>query len=299
MNENKGILLESGTNEFEIVEFTVGNVAYGVNVAKVREIIKAVPATKIVGSHPWVDGLFVLRNRSIPLVCLGKCLENKPIDNPDHKIIVCEINNVYTGFKVEDVARIHRVSWTQMEPPPLVADSMLTVGIVKFPDRLIVLLDFEKILSEVYPEMNKKLSAQPTSEDLVAKRRQKTILIAEDSLMLREALRNTLEQAGYRLTVTKDGQEAWDKLEQMAKSGQPVIDKVQMVITDIEMPRMDGHHLLKRIKNDDRLKELPVAIFSSLISEEMRRKGEKLGAFAQITKPEIGELIGIVDKQLL
>ncbi len=88
MNENKGILLESGTNEFEIVEFTVGNVAYGVNVAKVREIIKAVPATKIVGSHPWVDGLFVLRNRSIPLVCLGKCLENKPIDKPDHKIIV-------------------------------------------------------------------------------------------------------------------------------------------------------------------------------------------------------------------
>lgn len=117
--------------------------------------------------------------------------------------------------------------------------------------------------------------------------------------MLREVLGNTLEQAGYKLIVTKDGQEAWDKLEQMAKSGQPVTSKEQMVITDIEMPRMDGHHLLKRIKSDDRIKELPVVIFSSLISEEMRRKGEKLGAFAQITKPEIGELIGIVDKQLL
>jgi two-component system, chemotaxis family, chemotaxis protein CheV len=294
----KGILLESGTNEFEIIEFSVGGVFYGLNVAKVREVINAVPVTFIAKAHPNLDGVFTLRSRVMPLVNLARSLNATP-SSEDFKIIVCEINNFYVGFKVDAVYRIHRISWTQMEPAPQISGSDLVVGIVKMQERLIILLDFEKILADVNPELNQKMSAVPTSTpDLVRLRQSKTIMIAEDSRMLRDLLLGTLHTAGYKTISNENGLEAWGKLEAIANSDKPVLDTLQLVITDIEMPQMDGHHLTKRIKENPRLKELPVVIFSSLINEEMRRKGEALGAFAQITKPEIEQLIGIVDKRI-
>ena len=298
MEDNKGILLESGTNEFEIIEFSVGGVYYGLNVAKVREVINAVPVTFIARSHPNLDGVFTLRSRVMPLVNLARALKAPPTSD-DFKIIVCEINNFHVGFKVDAVYRIHRISWTQMEPAPHIAGSDLVVGIVKMAERMIILLDFEKILADVNPEMNKKMTAVPTSTpDLMKIRQQKTILIAEDSRMLRDLLLGTLHTAGYNTVSNENGQEAWDKLEAMVEGDAPVTDTIQMIITDIEMPQMDGHHLTKRIKSHPRLKELPVVIFSSLINEEMRLKGEALGAYAQVTKPEIEQLIGIVDQKI-
>ena len=298
MEDNKGILLESGTNEFEIIEFSVGGVYYGLNVAKVREVINAVPVTFIARSHPNLDGVFTLRSRVMPLVNLARALKAPPTSD-DFKIIVCEINNFHVGFKVDAVYRIHRISWTQMEPAPSISGSDLVVGIVKMPERMIILLDFEKILADVNPEMNKKMTAIPVSTpDLVKLRQKKTILIAEDSRMLRDLLLGTLHTAGYNTISNENGQEAWNKLEELAEKEAPVTDTIQMIITDIEMPQMDGHHLTKRIKSHPRLKDLPVVIFSSLINEEMRLKGIALGAFAQITKPEIEQLIGIVDQKI-
>jgi len=299
MEDNKGILLESGTNEFEIIEFSVANVAYGINVAKVREVINPVPVTPIVKSHPYLDGAFTLRGKIIPLVNLARSM-NVAESTTASRFIVAEINNYFVGFKVESVDRIHRISWTQMEPAPHISGSDLVVGIVKMGDRLIILLDFEKILSEVNPDINKKMSVVPSSTpDLVALRKTKTILIAEDSHMLRELLLNTLHSAGYKTIDTENGQEAWDKLTAIATTaGKSVTEQIQMVITDIEMPKMDGHHLTKLIKGHEKLQELPVVIFSSLINEEMRRKGAGLGAFAQITKPEIEQLINIIDNKI-
>ncbi len=298
MEDSKGILLESGTNEFEIIEFSVGGVYYGLNVAKVREVINAVPVTFIAKSHPNLDGVFTLRSRVMPLVNLARALKAPPTSD-DFKIIVCEINNFHVGFKVDAVYRIHRISWTQMEPAPSISGSDLVVGIVKMPERMIILLDFEKILADVNPEMNKKMTAIPVSTpDLVKLRQKKTILIAEDSRMLRDLLLSTLHTAGYNTISNENGQEAWNKLEELAEKEAPITDTLQMIITDIEMPQMDGHHLTKRIKSHPRLKDLPVVIFSSLINEEMRLKGQALGAFAQITKPEIEQLIGIVDQKI-
>ena len=298
MEDSKGILLESGTNEFEIIEFSVGGVYYGLNVAKVREVINAVPVTFIAKSHPNLDGVFTLRSRVMPLVNLARALKAPPTSD-DFKIIVCEINNFHVGFKVDAVYRIHRISWTQMEPAPSISGSDLVVGIVKMPERMIILLDFEKILADVNPEMNKKMTAIPVSTpDLVKLRQKKTILIAEDSRMLRDLLLSTLHTAGYNTISNENGQEAWNKLEELAEKEAPITDTLQMIITDIEMPQMDGHHLTKRIKSHPRLKDLPVVIFSSLINEEMRLKGLALGAFAQITKPEIEQLIGIVDQKI-
>lgn len=296
--KEKGILLESGTNEFEIIEFSVGNVFYGINVAKVREIINSIPITELPNTHPFIDGIFTLRGKIMPLLNLARCLkvETKK-DSP--KIIVAEMNGYFIGFKVDDVSRIHRISWSQMEPAPTISDSEQVIGVVKMENRLVILLDFEKILSEVNPEISRKLSAVPVStENLIAARKQKTIMIAEDSHMLRELLLKTLTSAGYNTLANENGQVAWDKLKGLTANGKPILDQVQMLITDIEMPQMDGHHLIKKIKEDKELQELPVIVFSSLINEEMRRKGEALGAYAQITKPEIEQLIGVVDKKM-
>lgn len=298
----KGILLETGTNEFEIVEFAVGKVNYGINVAKVREVINKVDVTKMPNSHQYVDGVFTLRGRVMPLVNLPRCLGAEDQQEGANNIIVSELNNYYVGFLVNEVSRIHRVSWTAMEPPPTITNSDMVVGIIKMAERMVILLDFEKIVSEINPEINEKLSNVPqTTLDISEKRKTKRIVIAEDSHMLRDLLVNTLHSAGYlNVTAFNNGKEAWDALYNMTKDeATPIESKVQMVITDIEMPQMDGHHLLKRIREDRTLGKLPVIIFSSLINDEMRRKGEGLGADGQISKPEIAQLIDLVDKKAL
>lgn len=298
---NKGILLETGTNEFEIVEFSVGKVTYGMNVAKVREVINAVSITKMPNAHRYVDGVFTLRGKVIPLVNLATCL-NVP-DSNGKRIIVSELNNCLVGFLVDEVSRIQRISWTKMEPAPTIANSQMVVGIIKMEDRMIVLLDFEKIVSDINPEINKSFKevTAPNSNELMLKRKSQKLLIAEDSPMLRELLLNTLHTAGYTSTIsTENGKQAWDKLTQMAAdNAAPLDSKINLVITDIEMPQMDGHHLIKRIRENEKLKALPVIIFSSLISEENRRKGEAIGATAQVAKPQITELISLIDKELL
>ena len=298
--DNQGILLESGTNEFEIVEFSVGVTTYGINVAKVREVINRVPVTKMPNTPDCVDGVFSLRGKVMPLVDLARVL-SAVRDKEPSKIIVCELNNFHVGFLVDEVSRIQRISWSAMEPPPNVTNSEEVVGIVKIADKMIILLDFEKIVADINPEINRKLTSVPQMSDKTVRTRQtKKILVAEDSKMLRDLLQSTLHASGYQnIIMAENGAIAWDKLQDIAKKTEPVTQQLQLVITDIEMPQMDGHHLLKRIKEDDHLKALPVIIFSSLINPEMRRKGELLGAVEQVTKPEIEQLIGFVDQYIL
>ena len=297
----KGILLETGTNEFEIVEFAVGSVNYGINVAKVREVINLVPITKMPNSHPYVDGVFTLRGRLMPLVNLPRCLGSEESGLTANNIIVSELNNFFVGFLVNEVSRIHRVSWTEMEPPPSISDSEMVVGVIKMAEKLVILLDFEKIVSDINPEMNIKLTTVPKSSDEVKEiRKTKKIMIAEDSHMLRDLLVDTLHQAGYlNVFAYNDGKAAWDALSILAKSPSPIEEKVSMLITDIEMPQMDGHHLLKLVRDDKVLGKLPVVIFSSLINDEMRRKGEAIGANGQVSKPEIAKLIDLLDSESL
>ncbi|WP_378953237.1 chemotaxis protein [Pelosinus sp. sgz500959] len=305
MNETatgkKGILLETGTNEFEIVEFAVGNVNYGINVAKVREVINLVPITKMPNSHHYVDGVFTLRGRLMPLVNLPRCLGSTDSATTANNIIVSELNNYFVGFLVNEVSRIHRVSWSAMEPPPNISNSDMVVGIIKMAEKLVILLDFEKIVAEINPEINIKLTTIPqSSDDLKSIRKTKKIMIAEDSHMLRDLLVDTLHEAGYLNVIAyNDGKAAWDALTILAKSPSPIEEKVSMLITDIEMPQMDGHHLLKLVRDNNVLQKLPVVIFSSLINEEMRRKGETIGADGQVSKPEIAQLIDLIDEKSL
>ncbi|MDF2633439.1 MAG: response regulator receiver modulated CheW protein [Pelosinus sp.] len=300
-NAKKGILLETGTNEFEIVEFTVGKVNYGINVAKVREVINLVPITQMPNSHPYVDGIFTLRGRVMPLVNLPRCLGTEDLESSTKNIIVSELNNYFIGFLVNEVSRIHRVSWSVMEPPPNVTNSDMVVGIIKMGEKIVILLDFEKIVADINPQINIKLTTIPEStDDLKEHRKTKKIIIAEDSKMLRDLLVETLHEAGYlNITAYNNGKDAWDALTVLADSGAPIEDNVHLLITDIEMPQMDGHHLLKRVREDRVLAKLPVIIFSSLINEEMRRKGEAIGANGQVSKPEIAQLIDLLDEKCL
>ena len=297
--DKKGILLETGTNEFEIVEFSIGDVNYGINVAKVREVITSAdfPVTRMPQAHPYIDGLFTLRGRSMPLVNLPRCL-NVPCSERPKNIIVTEINNYNTGFLVDNVSRIHRISWQDMETAPEVGDQSRVVGIVKMEERIVLLLDFETIIAEINPQINAKLTTIEAPEaSTKAQRSDMHVVVAEDSLMLRELLVSTLHESGYRYVRDfNNGQAAWEYLEELSKKPGPIEDHVRIVISDIEMPKMDGHRLLKLIRENDRMHEVPVVLFSSLISEEMKVKGRELGASGQISKPEINQLIKLLDQ---
>lgn len=296
--DKKGILLETGTNEFEIVEFNIGKVSYGINVAKVREVINrdSVTVTKMPQVHPFVDGLFTLRGRVMPLVNLPRCLNEGGEIDPKN-IIVTEINNYNMGFLVDTVSRIHRISWTEMEPAPNVGDTSMVVGVIKMSDKIVLLLDFEKIIAEINPEINAKLTTfEDTHDDIKEKRTKQPIVVAEDSPMLRDLLVGTLHEAGYRnVHEYSNGKLAWEALSRISREDKPVSESVKMIISDIEMPQMDGHHLLTLVRADQRLKEVPLVFFSSLINDEMRRKGESIGANGQISKPEIAQLIDLID----
>ena len=298
--EKNGILLESGTNEFEIVEFSVGGVHYGINVAKVREVIQSAsfPVTKMAQAHPYLDGVITLRGSTIPLVNLPRCLGHGQ-GAQCRNIIVTEINAYFIGFLVESVSRIHRISWNDMESPPQVGGDSRVVGMVRFGDRIVLLMDFESIIAEVNPQINKKLTnVQSRQDNLQAMRESTPIVVAEDSMMLRNMVVGTLKDAGYgNVSAFVNGLEAWNYLH--PENG-PAPDMGHgAVITDIEMPKMDGHRLLKLIRDDEELRGLPVILFSSLINEEMRNKGEMLGATGQIAKPEMNELVDFLDSILL
>ena len=299
--EKKGILLETGTNEFEIIEFNIGAVDYGINVAKVREVIKAsdFPVTTMPQAHPYINGLFTLRGRAVPLVDLPRCLGvmSGQAAGRSQNIIVTEINGYDMGFLVDNVSRIHRISWKNMEPAPEVGDQSRVVGLVKMEGKIVLLLDFETIIAEINPEINQKLTTvTEANQDAKSRRGTAHVVVAEDSKLLRDLLVTTLHEAGYKfIRDFGNGQDAWDYLQDLSRKNGPIENHVRIIISDIEMPKMDGHRLLKLVREDNRLGEVPLVLFSSLISEEMKRKGESLGASGQVSKPEINQLIDLID----
>ena len=292
------ILLENGTNELEVLESKLGNRHYGINVAKVREIIPYQEVTPVPHSHPSIEGIFMPRGTMISAVDLKSCLQMGE-SGQGGLFIITNFNSLDLAFHVDSVMGIHRVSWADiMKPSSTVAnvEDGVSTGIIKRGDKLMIILDFEKIIADINPEV--AIKVQDVQALSARSRIDIPMLIAEDSALLNKLIVQSLETAGYtNLTHTENGQQAWDLICKWKDEG--VLDeKVQCVITDIEMPIMDGHHLTKLIKTDEKLKHLKVVIFSSMINDDLRRKGEALGADAQLTKPEIGSLVSAVDKLL-
>ncbi len=293
------ILLENGTNELEILEFTLDGNSYGINVAKIREIINYTPVTPVPNAHPSIEGIFMPRDTMITAIDLKNCLQ-KGSSDPSGLFIITNFNKLDIAFHVDTVIGIHRVSWTEIIKPGATASTTedgVATGIVKINDKLVIILDFEKIVCDISPETGLKVS---DVEQLGHRERNNVpLLVVEDSPLLNKLIVDCLHKAGYQnLLHVENGAAAWDIIKECVEQGS-LNEHVQCVITDIEMPQMDGHHLTNLIKNNEKTKDIPVVIFSSLINNEMRIKGEALGANAQLSKPEIGNLINVVDELVL
>lgn len=300
-DKNKeGILLESGTNEIEVMKFRVLGEFYGINVAKVQEIIMSEKVKPMPHANPAVEGIFKPRDTLITVINLAYYLSGERIENgPRDLFIVTNFNRMTVAFRVQSIEGISRISWKDIQKPDKTisnGDESVATGIAQCEDQLVTILDFEKIVAEIAPETTiqmseiEELGDRPLCDC--------PIVIAEDSILLRRMIDDSLERAGFtNLRDFTNGQEAWDYLSSI-KDAPNLYDEVNLVITDIEMPEMDGHRLTKLVKDDEKMKDLPVIIFSSLINREMRVKGKQLGADEQLSKPEIGRLVQVMDRLL-
>lgn len=298
--EKEGILLESGTNEIEIMKFTIQGEFYGINVAKVKEIMMAAKVKAMPHAHPAVEGIFKPRDILITVIDLGFYLTDERLEHKSRDLfIVTNFNKMTVAFRVQSIEGISRISWNDIQKPDKTlshGEEGVATGIAQCAGELVTILDFEKIVAEIAPETTIQLSEVDQMGDRPIC--DKPLVIAEDSILLQKMIDEALGRAGFtNVKNFNNGQEAWDYLHSV-RGDSDLYDKVNLIITDIEMPKMDGHRLTKLVKDDPRLKHIPVVIFSSLIDDQMRIKGETLGADEQLTKPEIGNLVHVIDKLL-
>ena len=290
------ILLENGTNELEVLEFILDGNSYGINVAKVKEIITYQPVTPVPNAHPSIEGIFMPRETMITAIDLKNCLQRGEC-SASGLFIITNFNKLDIAFHVDNVVGIHRVSWRDIIKPDATVSTTeegISTGIIKYNDKLIIILDFEKIVSDINPETGLKI----TDIDELGERERSDVpvLIAEDSVLLNKLIVDSLKKAGYHnLIHTMNCQEAYDVIQDCKRDG-TLKEHVQCIITDIEMPLMDGHRLTKLVKEDPETADIPIVIFSSLVNDEMKRKGAALGADAQLSKPEIGNLVRVIDE---
>lgn len=280
------ILLESGTNELEIVIFKVGDSVLGVNVAKIESIITYQPITEVPNSSKNVKGIINHRGKVIPVIDLITTLEQDCPKNPKERLLILiNINNSDFAIEVSSVIGIKRLSWVDIEIPSsiLISNNKTPItGIVKEKEEIILMLDLEKILADICLPL--ALKESKVTEGLEGKK----LVVAEDSTFLLKVVNESLVKAGATVEKFGNGKDALDYLQTCS------IDEIHCVITDIEMPIMDGLTLTKQIKMNSKLKEIPVILFSSIVNEGLKHKCQSVGADAQITKPEIDKLVEIV-----
>ncbi len=298
--DKRGILLESGTNEIEVMQFTINDCLYGINVAKVKEIIVSAPVKHMPHAHPAVEGIFKPRDLVITVVDLPRYLLDAPGEKgPKDLFIVTNFNKMNIAFRVHTVVGISRISWKDIQKPDKTVsggNEGVATGIAQCGEDLVTILDFEKIVAEIAPET----TIQMSEIDQLGHRERSdaSVLVAEDSILLSKMIEEALHKSGYVKTrMFPDGQELWNFLNEL-RGNEDLDDLASVVITDIEMPQMDGHRLTKLIKDDKDFKHIPLIIFSSLITDEMRKKGKELGADEQMSKPEIGHLVRVIDHLL-
>lgn len=317
-NPNNTILLESGTNELEIIEFHLEKLLpsgetktcyYGINVAKVREVICVPETTDYPNAQPHMIGVFSSREILTPLVDLAGWLgvPTRP-DIKNKYVIVTDFNRMTNGFLIDSISRIHRISWNDVESPSQfleAGEQDCVVAVVRKDKKLIMILDFEKIIADINPELSmgkydvKMDRSIDLNQKMVSKRNAKTIMVVDDSAFIRSMIQETLSSAGYNVIACKDGGEAYEKLmdiQRVAKEeNTSVSELVNAIVTDVEMPRMDGMHLVKRLRENEAYNQTPIIMFSSLMSDDNRAKALALGANDTITKPEIGKMVGLMD----
>ena len=305
--QNNAVRRVSGeTSGLELMEFTIAGDSFGINVAKVVEIMKTRPITPMTKSHPCIEGVYKPRDRIISVINLPRYMDMAESADPEQDMfILTNFDNVSAAFHVHTVEGMHYINWSDVVKPSEIIyggrDSVLT-GTTKIGSKIISIIDFEKVLFDINPETGLQLSEVRIMGD--RERSEKPIVCVEDSVFLKKMLLQAIEMAGYsNVKDFENGQDAWEYLEGVRRDCltniTPIEKKVSIIITDIEMPRMDGHHLARLVKSDEVLKKIPILVFSSLIDEAQKMRGESFGVDAHLAKPQIGELVSTIDKWIL
>ncbi|MBF0343719.1 MAG: chemotaxis protein CheV [Nitrospirae bacterium] len=297
------ILLETGTNEFEILEFYIYEQSsvdgstepcyFGMNVAKVMQVIESPNLQKKdYAQNPCFLGSIPLRNHIVPVIDLSEWLGIERVMTDNEIVIITEFSQSVQGFLVSGVTEIHRVIWKDVIPPSefiQLAGSGSIVGLVIKDTHFIQLLDLEHIISDLNPE-----SMEERWQTSVKAQKDYMALIADDSPTIRLMLKKNLQNANFRTHIVNNGEEALIYLKQLKQQAEmenkPISDYMDIVISDIEMPQLDGFTLTKNIKEDPKLKMLPVILYSSIITDELRHKGESVKADYQVAKPDLDKM---------
>lgn len=294
----------AGTNQMELLLFHVGtSEVFGINVFKVREVMKFPVLTRLPEADPRVEGMANIRGTTVPVIGLTKIIVGltsaQSVQTAEGKLIVTEYNGSLQAFHVAGVDRILRLSWTQIKsPPPLVRNNTkgaVTAVAMLDDGRMVLILDVEKILAEMSPKSDDEVFA---GMELRPEVKNKRVLFADDSAVARTQIRKTLDRLSVSYVQATTGQEAWERLLEIAdkamQAGKSVRDEIQIVLSDIEMPDMDGFALTKHIRSDPRFTDIPVILHSSLTGTCNKEKGKAVGATDYLTKFDpkmLGEVI--------
>ena len=288
MAKEQSILTEAGTNEMELLVFRLSSTHFGINVATVREILQQSKTISIPCVPEEIEGSFKLRDQVLTLINLRRFfnIKTKQAHRANGTTIIVEFNNINCGILVDTVDKIYRLGWDKIQSPSqyLVNLKIPITSIVNIDEKVVLIVDFETVISKILgiPCVNLSKNEQTTKEPV--SRKNARLLVVDDSSIVRKTLVRRLNQNGFEnLTVCTNGQHAWETIEtQRSETGKPF----DLVLTDIEMPQMDGLHLTSKIKSDTELKDIPVVLFSSLITKGNFQKGKSVGADAQVNKPD-------------
>lgn len=290
-----------GQNRLELLLFKlVGRQRFGINVFKVREVLQCPRLTSLPNQDPYIKGVAHIRGQTISVIDLSKATGGSEIKSTENCfIIIAEYNRSVQGFLVAGVERITTLSWQDIMPPPEGAGkSSYLTAVTEIDNEMVSILDVEKILNEISP-VSTELSdgvADLTVGESIGER---SVMIADDSTVARNQVKRALEPLGLNMILAKNGQDALDQLKAIdAECENAIIEKVALLISDIEMPEMDGYTLTAEIKNNDRLKTLPVILHTSLSGVFNNAMVEKVGAEDFIPKFHPDELATAVKKWL-
>ncbi len=307
--DNQEILLEAGTNEIEILEFFLGTQSFGINVLKIKQILKYEESAVVPlpNSYHSVKGSFLFQGISTPLVDLNAHMNLPSLEDSAHRriILICEFNHATIAFLTDGVDKIHRLSWEAIQPSPALSNRPQdnVTGILILAGAQILMLDFEQIVQTIGGDTDTFMILPESLEaDKRVKRENTKLIIADDSKLIRTHLEERLTQANYTgLTIFNNGSDAYDKViqlkEQAMHEKKSITDYLIIVITDIEMPGMDGLTLCKKLKEE--APEIYVLILSSLINQQLAIRCKQVGADAYLSKKEINRLVKAVDKLCL
>ncbi len=281
-----------GRNRLELLLFRLGSKQrFGINVFKVREVIQCPTLTRLPGAHTVVRGIANIRGRTIPVMDLGVAVGKPPLgDLSGCYVIIAEYNRTVQGFLVSGVDRIVNMNWEEIHPPPKGAGrgSYLT-AVTQVDGELVEIIDVEKVLAEV-TRPDEEVSAAVAEESQQVRQVPHEVLIVDDSSVARKQIQRTMDQVGITTVQAANGREALDLLKKIVADGVPIGDRLVMVISDIEMPEMDGYTLTTEIRRDPNLKDLYVLLHTSLSGVFNQPMVQKVGANHFIPKFSPDEL---------